>query len=69
MGKTRIFGTVYRRILGKKGKTLCTAESCTGGNIAHMITGVPGSSKYFRGSIIAYDNSIKTDILGINAEH
>ncbi len=56
------------RILGKKGKTLCTAESCTGGNIAHMITGVPGSSKYFRGSIIAYDNSIKTDILGINAE-
>lgn len=54
------------RLLSEKGKTLCTAESCTGGNIAHMITSVAGSSKYFMGSVVAYDNRIKTDLLGIN---
>jgi len=54
------------RLLREKKKNLCTAESCTGGNIAHMITSVPGSSDYFKGSVIAYANSVKTDLLGID---
>ncbi len=40
-------------------KTLSTAESCTGGYIAHLITSVPGSSAYFKGSVIAYNNEVK----------
>jgi nicotinamide-nucleotide amidase len=57
---------VIGKLLRDKNKTLCTAESCTGGNIAHMITSVPGSSDYFKGSVIAYANSIKTELLGID---
>jgi len=48
--------------------TLSTAESCTGGKIASMITSVPGSSAWFRGSVVAYDNSIKTGVLGVDPE-
>jgi nicotinamide-nucleotide amidase len=54
------------RILKAKQKTLGTAESCTGGYIAHLITSVPGSSNYFKGSIISYDNEIKESLLGVN---
>jgi nicotinamide-nucleotide amidase len=57
---------VIGRLLRNKKKTLCTAESCTGGNIAHMITSVPGSSDYFKGSVIAYANSIKTELLEVD---
>jgi len=56
------------RLLREKHKTLCTAESCTGGNIAHLITSVPGSSKYYTGSIISYANCIKTLLPGIDEE-
>jgi len=49
-------------------KTVCTAESCTGGQIAHMITSIPGSSSYFRGSVVAYANSVKTDLLGVSQD-
>ena len=45
--------------------TVAVAESCTGGNIAHMITNVSGSSDYFRGSIVAYQNDLKVDKLGV----
>ena len=48
-------------------KTLATAESCTGGKIAAAITSVAGSSKYFKGSVIAYDNEIKSRILNVEA--
>ncbi len=48
--------------------TLSAAESCTGGYLAHRITSVAGSSEYFTGSVVAYQNSIKTDILGIDPE-
>jgi nicotinamide-nucleotide amidase len=47
------------------GKTLSTAESCTGGYIAHLITSVPGSSAYFKGSIVAYNNEIKSAQLSV----
>ena len=53
-------------LLKEKGETLCTAESCTGGMIAHQITTVPGSSEYFIGSVIAYSNRIKENELGVN---
>ncbi|MEM1216119.1 MAG: competence/damage-inducible protein A [Bacteroidota bacterium] len=48
--------------------TLGTAESCTGGFIAHQITLIPGSSAYFQGSIVAYDNRIKESLLGVPTE-
>jgi nicotinamide-nucleotide amidase len=57
---------VVGRLLREKKKTLTTAESCTGGNIARMITSVPGSSDYFKGSVVAYSNSVKTELLGID---
>jgi nicotinamide-nucleotide amidase len=47
-------------------KTLSTAESCTGGYIAHLLTTVAGSSDYYKGSVIAYDNSIKENILDVD---
>lgn len=53
-------------LLKKKGETLSTAESCTGGLIAHRITAVPGSSDYFIGSVIAYSNLIKEKHLGVD---
>jgi len=45
-----------------------TAESCTGGYIAHLITSVAGSSEYFKGSVIAYSNEIKEKMLGVNTQ-
>jgi nicotinamide-nucleotide amidase len=55
---------VGQLLLNKKYK-LATAESCTGGYLAHLITSVPGSSAYYQGTIVAYDNKIKTEVLGI----
>jgi nicotinamide-nucleotide amidase len=54
------------KLLKSKKKTLSTAESCTGGYIAHRITSVPGSSDYYTGSIVAYANKIKENFLDIN---
>ncbi len=59
---------VVGRILLEKGRNLSTAESCTGGYIAHLITSIAGSSKYFNGSVIAYANEIKTGILDVKEE-
>lgn len=55
-------------LLYKKGLTLSVAESCTGGMIGHLITSVPGSSRYFTGSLVAYSNDIKENILGVRKE-
>ena len=57
---------VVADILKQKAKTMCTAESCTGGYIAHRITSVPGSSAYFLGSIISYANSVKENLLHVS---
>jgi nicotinamide-nucleotide amidase len=54
------------RLLTAGKKTLSTAESCTGGYVAHLITGIPGSSAYFKGSVIAYDNEIKRKMLDVD---
>lgn len=52
-------------LLIKNNLTLCTAESCTGGAIAESLTAVPGASAYFNGSLVAYSNKVKTDVLGV----
>ncbi|HDS06336.1 MAG TPA: competence/damage-inducible protein A [Bacteroides sp.] len=54
------------QLLREQGLTIATAESCTGGNVARMITSVPESSDYFTGSIVAYHNRIKTGILKVD---
>jgi len=58
---------VVGKMLKAAGKTLATAESCTGGYIAHFITLVPGSSLYFKGSVVSYDNSIKKNVLNVQS--
>ncbi len=54
--------------LRSRGWSLSVAESCTGGLLASRITDVPGASEYFRGGVIAYQNSVKEGILGVPAE-
>ena len=49
------------------GKTVSTAESCTGGNIAHVFTSLPGSSTFFKGSVVAYANEVKENVLQVNS--
>lgn len=58
--------TLGERLL-KNGKTVATAESCTGGNIAHLITLVAGSSRYYKGSVVSYANEVKEKVLGVRA--
>jgi nicotinamide-nucleotide amidase len=57
---------VIGEILREKKLTMGTAESCTGGYIAHLITSVAGSSDYYKGSVISYDNDVKEQMLGVN---
>ena len=52
--------------LRELGLTLSTAESCTGGNIAHVITEIAGSSDYFMGSVVSYSNDVKHRVLGVD---
>jgi nicotinamide-nucleotide amidase len=59
--------SVVGKLLVRKGATLATAESCTGGRIAHRITSVPGSSAYFNGGVVAYSNEVKVNILGVDS--
>jgi len=59
---------VVGNILMGQGKTVSTAESCTGGNIAHLFTTIPGSSEFYKGTIVAYSNEIKENLLGVKAE-
>ena len=57
---------VIGKLLKQKKATLATAESCTGGYLAHLITSISGSSDYFKGSVISYANEIKINELGVN---
>lgn len=58
---------VVGQMLAENGLTVATAESCTGGYLAHLLTSVAGSSRYFRGSVVAYDNLVKTTLLNVDA--
>jgi nicotinamide-nucleotide amidase len=58
---------VIADILLQKGKTLATAESCTGGYIAHLLTSIPGSSQFYKGGAVTYSNELKVDLLGVPA--
>ena len=53
-------------LLKRKGQTLSTAESCTGGMLGQMLTDVSGASEFFRGGIVAYDNTVKHALLGVD---
>lgn len=57
---------VVGKILLSQNKTMGTAESCTGGYIAHLITSIAGSSAYYKGSIVSYANRVKHDLLHVN---
>lgn len=52
-----------------RGLHLAAAESCTGGLVGHAVTDVPGSSAYFLGSLVAYADAVKRELLGVPAEH
>lgn len=56
------------KLLTRHGKTISTAESCTGGLVASMITSVPGASGYFLGSVVSYANSVKQGVLGVSED-
>lgn len=57
---------VLGELLRERELTVACAESCTGGNLAHKITQIPGSSAYFLGSVVSYSNDVKANILGVS---
>jgi nicotinamide-nucleotide amidase len=59
---------VIGRLLKERNQRLALAESCTGGYVAHRITAVPGSSDYFNGAIVPYQNEVKIEQLGVRKE-
>jgi nicotinamide-nucleotide amidase len=59
--------TAVGKLLKNSGKTLALAESCSGGYISHLITTVPGSSNYFRGTVVPYHNDLKQQVLGVSS--
>ena len=60
--------SIVGQLLRAAGETLSVAESCTGGGLGEMLTAVPGSSDYFMGGVIAYNNQVKISLLGVNEE-
>lgn len=59
---------VVGRLLRRRGLTLGLVESATGGLISHLITNVPGSSDYYKGSLTAYSNQLKTSLVGVGKD-
>jgi len=60
--------SVAGRLLTERRATVCTAESCTGGLVAKLLTDIAGSSEYFVGGVVAYANLAKTELLGVPAD-
>lgn len=63
----RLTSKEINEILWRTHKTISTAESCTAGKIASILTGTPGASAYFKGGIVAYADEVKTQLLGVDA--
>ena len=59
--------TAIGKLLKNSGKTLALAESCSGGYISHLITTVPGSSNYLRGTVVPYHNDLKQQVIGVSS--
>lgn len=75
LGEKIVFGyddisleTALAQLLVQQNKTISTAESCTGGHIAHMLTSLAGSSRYFNGSVVSYSNEAKNEVLGVSSK-
>ncbi len=64
--ENKILSREISQFIWEKGKTMGTAESCTGGRIAESIILVPGASNYFKGSIVSYTNEIKEKLLHVD---
>ena len=67
-GEAETMPAVAGRLLREQGRTLALAESCTGGLVAELVTGIPGSSDYFLGGVVAYANAAKESLLGVPRE-
>ena len=66
--KTEELAADVLRILAQNGKTLATAESCTGGLVGKLLTDIPGSSAVYMGGVISYTNGVKQRLLGVSEE-
>jgi nicotinamide-nucleotide amidase len=60
--------SVVGKLLASKQQTVAVAESCTGGGLGQLLTTISGSSVYFKGGVISYDNQVKVDLLGVNPD-
>ncbi|WP_281232262.1 competence/damage-inducible protein A [Flavobacterium gelatinilyticum] len=60
--------SVVGKLLLKQNQTVATAESCTGGKIASLLSSIPGSSAYFKGSVVSYATEVKVNVLGVSQE-
>ena len=66
--ENKVLSREINQCLYDNGKTLGTAESCTGGRIAEAVIAVPGASNYFKGGIICYSDDVKMKLLGVSAD-
>lgn len=66
--ETKKLSKEISEIFWREDFTLSTAESCTAGNVAAIITAVPGSSRFYQGGVIAYSNEVKKNLLNVNEE-
>ena len=66
-GRRRSGETKLGELLRNKKVTMATAESCTGGYIAHLITSIAGVRIILKGSVVSYANEVKVNVLGVNA--
>ena len=64
--ENKVLSREIQTLLYESGKTLGTAESCTGGRIAESIIATPGASEYYKGGIVSYTNEIKERLLGVS---
>lgn len=66
--ETKTLSKEISEIFWREGFTLATAESCTAGNVAAIITTIPGSSRFYKGGVVAYANEVKQNMLHVNPE-